>query len=154
MQRHEIWALVMDANTARIVIDVTSPSQSAPDPGEILMETTHQRVQDIMADKPGRSFQSVGSARSSMEYRSDPKREAEHRFATDVVQALTASYRAGLFEKLVVVAGPEMLGILRETLPAELQNCLTAEIPKQLTGIAKQDLRSAITHWLAKPATA
>lgn len=151
MKRPEIWAVVMDANTARIVIDVTRPADPAPDPDEIVMETAHLRAQDIMADKPGRSFASVGSARSSIEYRSDPVREAEHRFATEVVEALVVKHRAGLFDKLVVVAGPEMLGILRDTLPRELRDCVTAEIPKLLTGISKHDLRSVIAHWLARP---
>jgi protein required for attachment to host cells len=145
MRRHEVWALVMDDRTARIVIDVTRPEHMAPDPGEILMENAHLRISKVGADQTERL-----SALSDLRGPSDSENEAEHRFAVDVAQALTASYHAGLFERLVVVAGPEMLAILRGALTDELRACVTAEISKQLTAIERHDLRIAITHWVLR----
>jgi protein required for attachment to host cells len=146
MRRHEVWALVMDDRTARIVIDVTRPEHMAPDPGEILMENTHRRFSPMGAGQTEHWPAPPGTAERS----EDSETAAGHRFAVDVVQALTASYHAGLFERLVVVAGSDMLAILRGALTDDLRACITAEISKQLTAIERHDLRIAITHWVLR----
>jgi len=48
------------------------------------------------------------------------------------------------FDRLVLIAGPRMLGLLRESLPDSCRPSLAAEIPKDLSHGGDQAMREAI----------
>jgi protein required for attachment to host cells len=55
------------------------------------------------------------------------------------------------FDKLVLVAPPRMLGLLRQSLPTQSQSLLAAEIPKDLAQHAPAAIMNAIpkdTFWV------
>jgi protein required for attachment to host cells len=83
-------------------------------------------------DRPGRAFASVGTARSAME-ETDWHRVAEERFAVEIANTLYRLAHANLFEALVIVAPPKVLGDLRKALHKEVVDRITLEVPKDLT---------------------
>jgi protein required for attachment to host cells len=83
-------------------------------------------------DRPGRSNASVGVARSAME-QTDWHDIAEERFAGELADALYRHAHANLFDKLVIIAPPRVLGNLRKALHTEVIARVTGEIPKELT---------------------
>lgn len=62
------------------------------------------------------------------------------RLAKHIVTALEAEWRAGGVGGIVVAAGPKMLGALRDALPKDLAQEVTAEFSKDLSDVRDEDL--------------
>ncbi|MBN8991349.1 MAG: host attachment protein [Rhizobiales bacterium] len=99
---------------------------------EHVLERDNPPTREQGSDRPGRSSASVGAARSAME-ETDWHDIAEERFAGELAEALYRYNHANLFEKLVLIAPPKVLGNLRKSLHAEVIARVTGEIPKELT---------------------
>jgi protein required for attachment to host cells len=84
------------------------------------------------SDRPGRSSASPGVARSAME-EADWHHIAKERFAGELADALYRHAHANLFDRLVIIAPPKILGNLRKAFHPEVAERIAAEIPKQLT---------------------
>jgi len=89
------------------------------------------KTQEIGTDEPGRSFQSVGTARSAME-QTDLHSQEEDRFLTRLAERLDAAVQAGQVKSLVIAAPPRALGTLRQAYSNGLRKALVAEIDKDL----------------------
>jgi protein required for attachment to host cells len=108
--------------------------------GRLTDPLAHLHDRDLVSDKPGRVFDhappqagrrgAVGHHGTGGE-RSPRKHEA-HTFAQRIVAELERARGAGEFERLVLVAGPEFLGMLREVLPKTLETIIAAQINKSL----------------------
>ena len=94
--------------------------------------TGYPATREQGTDRPGRSNASVGVIRSAME-ETDWHHIAEERFASELAEALYRHAHANLFEKLVVIAPPKVLGNLRKAFHSAVAERVTAEIPKELT---------------------
>jgi len=99
---------------------------------ERILEQENPATREQGTDRPGRSFANVGAARSAME-EADWHHLAKERFANDIAKALYRHAHANLFEKLIIIAPPKILGQLRKAFHAEVVDRITAEIPKELT---------------------
>lgn len=99
---------------------------------EQILERDNPPTREQGTDRPGRSNASVGVAQSAME-ETDWHHLAEERFADELAEALYRHAHANLFEKLVIVAPPKVLGNLRKSFHAAVSARVTGEIPKELT---------------------
>jgi protein required for attachment to host cells len=147
MPHARTWILVADDGRARILRDAFPPS-GAPREPELVYTSAHLQARDIMADKPGRSFASVGSRRSSMEYHSDPVRQADKAFAALLLDVMEEHRAAGEFDRLVVAAAPQMLGDLRAAMPASLKAVVVREIDRDYTKMPTTELLDTIGELL------
>jgi protein required for attachment to host cells len=80
-------------------------------------------------DAPGRSINSNGSRRSTME-QTDWHAQAEERFLTDLAKRLDAAVMGGETKALIIVAPPAALGVLRQCYSNGLRGAVRAEIDK------------------------
>jgi protein required for attachment to host cells len=94
--------------------------------------TAHAR--DLTSDAPGRVHDRLGSARHSMEPDTGVKEEQRRRFVKEIVQRLETGRLKSEFDQLVLLAAPAVLGVVRKTLPGELQKTVIREIPKDVIG--------------------
>jgi protein required for attachment to host cells len=99
---------------------------------ERIFEQDNPATREQGTDKPGRSFSSTGTHRSSME-QTDWHQIAEERFAEDIADRLYRQAHADRFQELVVIAPPRVLGNLRKAFHKAVSARVTAEIPKELT---------------------
>jgi protein required for attachment to host cells len=137
-----VWALVMNATHARIIKGIAKGDTGhAPD---LILNTVHKDLREVMSDKPGRSFSSVGQGRSSMEYASDPVKDARRAFVKQAVGLLHQHFVKHEFSHLAVFASPEMLGLIRESLTPDLTNAVIMEMPKNLLHETPHDLRQIV----------
>lgn len=88
-------------------------------------------TRDQGTDAPGRSVNSVGSARSGME-QTDWHGRAEQAFLKDLTVRLDGAINAGQVKSLVMVAPPTALGVLRQAYSKQLKGALAGEIEKDL----------------------
>jgi len=94
-------------------------------------------LQTLTSDGPGRVHDRMGSAGHSMEPDTGVKEEGRRRFVKEIVDQLKAAHLRGDFGRLVLLAAPAVLGVIRKTLTRELVKAVIKEIPKDVIG---QDL--------------
>lgn len=140
MFEKRVWAVVVDGSHARIFKNIGHSSEA--DTVELNIE--HPNLQEIMSDKAGRSFASVGQRRSGMELSSDPVRENERAFVHHLVSILDHHRLAGEIDELILVAAPQTLGDFRRALPVQLQQKIKIQSNKNLTGLPEKKVYEVI----------
>jgi protein required for attachment to host cells len=109
---------------------------------------------DLKSDRPGRVFDHAAASNqrrgavghhSTGGERTPRKHEAEV-FAREIARDLQTAHEQHRFERIVIMAGPPFLGVLRNALPKAVSALIVREIPKDL--IHEPD--SAIREHLAK----
>lgn len=141
------WALVMDGTRCRVLRGLATTKEDALT--ELVLRSEFRNLRDIMSDKPGRSFSSMGGGRrSAMEYSSDPITEDQREFIRQVIALLDSHRRAGEYDRLAVFAEHDILGHLRLMLPGTLHDMVICEVPKNLLQLSAADLRDAILQEL------
>ncbi|THH34473.1 host attachment protein [Aliishimia ponticola] len=84
------------------------------------------------ANRPGR-MPDVGHGHRSALDDTDWHELAKERFAKELADMLYEEAHKGNFDRLVLVASPQVLGVLRADMHQEVQDKIVAEIPKTLT---------------------
>lgn len=138
------WGLALSGTRGRIVRDLERRVSGPGAPAELTFKREAHALREVMADAPGRVQNSVGPGRAAMEYASDPLRAEKEAFCDTILEKLEAHLRSGAYDRLVVAAGPEMLGILRERRSDALAGVTVAEDHKDLTGLDEAALRTRL----------
>lgn len=146
--RRETWVLVTDAADARLFRADRSDGRL-----ELLREERNERGRakgrDLLADRPGRTFDSSGlGGRHAMEPDTDPRRVERHRFALHLAAELDTAASAGKYDALVIVAPPAMIGELRGALSSHVTERLEHEIAKDLAGFDLPELEARLADLL------
>jgi protein required for attachment to host cells len=141
MKAKTTWILIADGAQAK-VFEHLGPGRGFKAIDGLMFEQEPLQAQEIMADRPGRSFASAGSARSAMEYSSDPVAVRERRFVENVAEVLDKQLQKGAFERLIVAAAPTALVDLRPAFSKGLKDTIVAELPKDLTNIPTPKLEA------------
>lgn len=135
------WILVAHRGGARLF------ENNGPGTGlKLLEDIPHPagRLKDgeINADKPGRAFDSFGDGRHSMSKEHDPTEHVAQQFAKQLCEKLDLGRTQNHYSKLILVAEPRFLGLLRAALPAHTAALVSATLDKDLIGIEDRDLPS------------
>lgn len=142
------WVLLADGAQAK-VFSHSGPGTGLTPVRDLLFEEEPLRARDIMADRPGRSFSSVGSGRSAMEPHSDPVEVREANFVKSVADALERKFQESAFSRLIIAAAPTALGDLRSALSDHVKGTVVAEEPKDLTNMPTPQLERHFDGMLA-----
>jgi len=129
------WIVLADAKAARIAVN------EGPGKGIYGRKTAGLDAPPVTAlsDAPGMTNAPKGPNRGGI---SDPdlKGQADAGFADNIVGYLEDGLNKGQFDRLVLVAAPAMLGLLRQRLSAPLKEVLLADIDKDLTHVTLGEL--------------
>ena len=128
MSKH--WVVVADQSKARI-FTVADPHGALLHVGELEHPEAREREQALTSDRPGRSFDSSGQGRHAMGSKVEPGKQESIRFAKQVADHLQTAHNEGRCDRLLLVVGPPLLGLLRENLKA-LSGMKITEIEKNL----------------------
>ncbi|MBB5751303.1 host attachment protein [Prosthecomicrobium pneumaticum] len=91
-------------------------------------------------DRPGRSFQSHGAARSALAD-VDRHEEAEEAFLAAVAEAVDKAVAEHSVRDLILVAPPRALGVLRKHLAPTTKAIISAEIGKDLVHLSTYEIQ-------------
>jgi len=141
MKAKVTWILIADGATAK-VFEHTGPGRGLKAVDDLMFEQEPLKAGEIMADRAGRSFSSVGHGRSAMEYSSDPVAVRERKFVEHVAAELDRRHQQHAFERLIIAAAPTALGDLRPALSKRVRDTIMAELPKDLTNLPTPQLTS------------
>lgn len=95
------------------------------------LDQSNQKDRELGTDRPGRTFQTMAAGRSAME-ETDWHAAAEADFLKSVAEKMSTMAYAKDMEKVLVVAPPKALGLMRPYYSKSLQDILSAELPKDL----------------------
>lgn len=135
MAAKEVWVLVADAAGARVLRADREGRRL-----ELLRTHSHPegraKPSDLVADRPGRSFDSSHTgARHAMEPDTELKRAELRRFAHRLAVDLDAAVATDSFDELVIVAADRLLGEIRDVLPQRVAARVRQEVGKDLAGL-------------------
>lgn len=143
----KIWVLVANSGNATLF---TADSPTASLTELMNFDNPYARVKqmELGSDRPGRSFDSHGEGRHAMAVEVEPKEQEQIRFAKLIVDRLEQGRVENAFERLVVVAAPAFLGLLRANFNAPLSSLLSLEIDKDYTALRPEELRTRLPERL------
>jgi protein required for attachment to host cells len=132
-------ALIMALDGARMSLFRNNGSVREPKL-ELLTEAEQKSpsTADLGDDQPGRNFQSSGTARGAYET-TDLHQQAEDEFALEMAELLVFHMKDG-DRQAILIAPPQVLGLLRKHLPEDIRNRLLAEIGKDYAGRTALDV--------------
>lgn len=95
---------------------------------------------DIDTDKPGRVFDSFGQGRHSTSPKQEPTEHIAQQFALDLAEMLNKGRLSNAYDKLVLIAEPKFLGILRAALNKNTASLVVQSVNKELLDVKEEDL--------------
>ncbi len=133
--------IVVADRAEAIFYDTTSLQDRPTEIGHITDPAARLHDRDLVSDRPGRSYESVGGARHAIERENDAHQQEAIRFARRVARRLDAARRKDEFEDLIVIAGPPFLGLMRKALSRPTRARVVHEINKDLVHSPVEALR-------------
>ncbi|MDR3460987.1 MAG: host attachment family protein [Beijerinckiaceae bacterium] len=107
----------------------------------LLESLVHQAppTRELGTDRPGHVHESHGGGRSSVET-TDLHLEVETAFLADLAGRLDTAVRDHTVDKIVLLAPPRALGILRGQLQATTRDAIIAEVAKDLAHLSTAEI--------------
>lgn len=99
-------------------------------------------------DAPGR-VQHPGGARSAVEPHEDTVHVEARRFAAQLIELLERDCQEKRFDRLIVVAAPMFLGVLRDAWPALLRKLIVREVNLDVMGLDEPALQARLMQIVA-----
>ena len=140
--------VVADEGEARFY-DVTRPEVRLQEVGRLEDPASRLHDRDFKSDRPGRVFDHApGTGRRgavphhAVGGESGPHKHEAELFARRIVQQLERAQQEKGFDRIVLMAGPAFLGLLRQALPKSLRSMVVAEVHKDLVHEADEAVQA------------
>jgi protein required for attachment to host cells len=144
--KKETWLLVANSSLARIFKIENRNSLVELKVLEHPESRLHNR--DLVSDKDGRGFESMGPTRHAIEPPTSPKHQEFETFAKELANYLEEARVKGEFDRLYLAASPTFLGLLRQTLIPSTAKLLDGELNKDVTHLKPQEIMSHLPFLL------
>ena len=123
--------------------DLTKPQAPLEERGSLHNDAARPD-RELETDRPGRRFGGTHGNRHAVDGERSTQRHETELFAKQVCQALDGARTRHEFDRLVIIAAPRMLGMLRESLPAPCQAVVAAEVAKDFSLDQIDSIRDAV----------
>jgi protein required for attachment to host cells len=136
------WVVVADRSRARI-FSVATPKGPLLEIESLVHPETRAHERDLTSDRPGRSSDrhALGNANSARD-------QQAQEFAREIAERLEDGRVHGQFEKLILIAGPDPLGLLRKAMHAPLSKLVVQTIDKNVTQQGAAEIRKLLPEFL------
>ena len=137
------WVVVADESAAEFYV---SHGRTGPlnRHSRLENETARSRLNELLSDAPGRSFDSHGQGRHALSTSVDKKEMAAMRFADEVVDRLVSEIRQGHVVRYSLVAAPRFMGHLRKCLGKHSVPEPEKTLSKDFVGRDPDDIAAAL----------
>ena len=139
MKAIRTWIVVADGAGARLFLN-TGPGKGLQNLPDGRMQTALETTRNQGSDRPGRVHDRMGEGRHAMEARADWHDRQKQEFARELAGHLNTAARDKAFDRLILVAPPKHLGMLRALLGAAAKRLVTGELPKDLTQASQKEI--------------
>lgn len=135
--------VVADSRQANF-FDAGKPGGPLAQRGSLHSEIAGMKDRDLETDREGRRLGGISGHHHGVDGERSTARHELTNFAREVARNIEAARLAHEFDKLVIVAGPRMLGLLREELPQSCRDVLAAEVAKDLSAQDPANISGAV----------
>ncbi len=125
------WVVVAEKSRARI-FELENRRAPLNELQDFTYPEARAHERDLTSDLPGRAFDGMESSSHATGTRVGPKKQEAINFAKDLCDHLDAANGNGHFEKLIIIAAPAFLGLLRKNFSEPLKKQIVKEIDKNL----------------------
>jgi protein required for attachment to host cells len=143
----ELWVVVAESSRARI-FTADAPAGQMQEIETLAHPEGRLHDRELSSDLPGVTFDSGGRGRHVKEQQVGPKAQSAVRFAEQVAARIESGRTGGEFKRLVLVAAPEFLGLLREKLSAPARERVESELAKNLAQMSADEIRAHLPERL------
>ncbi|HYW03930.1 MAG TPA: host attachment protein [Gammaproteobacteria bacterium] len=138
-----VWVVAANATRARIFSGEAGRLSAVLEEIEDLVHPeSRMHDRDLTSDLPGRTYESYGAARHAIEEPTTPRQHEVERFVGRIGDVINRGRRDGRFDKLYLVAAPELLGRLRKALDPETAKRIADEIRKNVSSESADGIRA------------
>lgn len=141
------WIVVADSARARI-FTLSGIGGTLQEVADLAHPESRLHDRELSSDMPGRTFDSHGQGRHSMEQATDPKEREAQAFAAEIARHIGLAQHEGSFDSLVLVAPPKFLGRLRPELSKSARDALIGELDKNLVEADAKTLQRRVSALL------
>ena len=127
-------------------LDADGPRQPLQLRTTVANEAAGLRDRDLETDRAGRGSNSGGWGRHGLDGERSTRRHLLETFARNVASLIDDARKRSEFHKLVIVAGPRMLGLIRDGLSVPCRSLVVAEVGKDLSHQDVAAIRDAVPH--------
>jgi len=138
------WIVVADSHKA-LLFKKTNEQNS-----KISLVHTLEAHLDIYHKIPGRTFNSTGNERHSVEPHTDPRDLEKQNFAHEITEMLTDVFRHSSLDNLVLIAPPKLIGMLDRDLDKQVHKKLTHKLSKDIMDKKIDEIKDYIDEILKK----
>lgn len=144
MQKKILWVLAVNAHKAKIfeknykTADGEKPVLRLIHEAEAELDTNHE--------KPTSTHNSSGTLRHGVEPHTDRRDVEKQKFAAQISKTLENAENNHQFESLILLASPQMLGILEKSLDARIQNKITQKLPKNILDFKPHEIEEYLAE--------
>jgi protein required for attachment to host cells len=147
-----IRIVVADERQANF-FDAVSPSSPLAERGSLMNGTAGKKDRDLETDRPGRRFGGTtgtthGSGPGGSHHHGVGESSTEQHnialFTKEVARRIDADRAKNNFDKLVLIAPPKIMGLLRQSLPTQSQSLVVGEITKDFLHQGEEAILKAI----------
>ena len=138
------WILLANTRVASVLVN------RGPGKGLAVLDGVAVRSEEAAdpRDKAGVGHSIAGHGVSAVE-QANPQNKVDAEFARRVADQMSGALDTNKFDRLIVVAGPHMLGLLRVSFDDALKATLVGEIDKDLSGQSVDAVASHIEGIIA-----
>ena len=98
--------------------------------------------QELISDRPGRSFSSAGPRRHGHSPPIDPNEQVAIDFSKEVARFLDEARKKNDYDSLILIAGPQFLGRLRQDMSQATCKCVLKSLDKNLGGMNESEIKN------------
>lgn len=145
------WVLVAESSRARL-FEMATPMSPLEEIEAFTHPDGHLRGTERNSDAPGR-FGTKKSARdrgagitggAHVFYKEHAEQEYQEAFARFLAEQIEHARAEGRFDRLVLIAAPAFLGLLRDHLSEPTRRCIRQELGKNFTRNSPEEIRQKI----------
>jgi protein required for attachment to host cells len=112
--------------------DAVNPHSPLEARGSVHNEAAGLKDTDLETDRAGRRFGGMDGHHHGVDGERSTVQHDMTLFAKEVARQIDSARASNEFDKLVIVAPPKMLGLLRQSLPSQSESLLAAHVAKDI----------------------
>jgi len=140
------WVVVADSGSARI-FTTSSPTGKLLEREDYAHSAARVAEHGLVSDRQGRTSDSSGR-RHAYSGEESPRETESRAFAKLLADRLHNARAGGDLERVILVAAPAFLGLLRAALDTETRKRVEVELPLDLVSLSTQEIRARLPERL------
>lgn len=140
------WVLVANGSQARL-FNLDGPKKSITLIKEFAHPESRMKTDQLSSDRSG-NFGGANIGSGSFNEPTDPKSYEMERFAMELVKSLDEGRASNKFDRVVLVASPHFLGLLKQNMNDQLSKAVSHTIQKDYTAVNDRDMLDQLKTYI------